>query len=85
MKNSCKFWNEYDGINGQVLYCSAGAFNKKLTPDEAAACGCTTLQREKCLKAMTVNLGYGLVPIVLSDTEVKDRVLKRESAFVITS
>ncbi|NLA04394.1 MAG: hypothetical protein GX881_01605 [Firmicutes bacterium] len=58
----CVHWKEYQGLNGWVMFCSAGAFAKKLTKKEAEQCGCTIEQRSKCKRIMESNLGYGLVP-----------------------
>jgi hypothetical protein len=58
----CLHWKEYQGLNGWVMFCSAGAFAKQLTKKEAEQCGCTIEQRAACKKIMESNLGYGLVP-----------------------
>lgn len=74
----CLHWKEYQGMNGWVMFCSAGAFAKQLTHEEAEQCGCTIEQRTACRKIMETNLGYGLVPDILEpDAEV---VLKEEKA-----
>lgn len=65
----CPHWKEYQGLNGWVMFCSAGAFAKKLTSKEAAACGCTVEQRAACKKIMECNLGYGLVPDIIEAGE----------------
>ncbi len=63
----CVHWKEYQGLNGWVMFCSAGAFAKQLTQEEAEQCGCTTEQRTICKKIMETNLGYGLVPEIIKD------------------
>lgn len=74
----CEHWKEYQGLNGWVMFCSAGAFAKQLTPEEARQCGCTVEQRAICKKIMETNLGYGLVPDILeSDVET---AMKEEKA-----
>lgn len=70
----CLYWKEYQGLNGWVMFCSAGAFARQLTEREAAQCGCTIEQRAACKKIMESNLGYGLVP----DIEVKEKVALEE-------
>lgn len=64
MKKSvdCVNWKEYHGLNGWVMFCSAGAYGKKLSMKEAEACGCNKNQRSKCKKIMENNVGFGLVP-----------------------
>lgn len=74
----CKNWSEYEGMNGAVMFCNAGAYGKKLTYGEAKSCGCTELKREKCMKAMVGNMGYGLVPEVYSEAPVAKEVAVRE-------
>ncbi len=58
----CLHWNEYEGLNGKVMFCAPGAYGKGLTAGEAASCGCTSWKRDKCLKMITENCGFGLVP-----------------------
>ncbi|NLA26882.1 MAG: hypothetical protein GX878_05745 [Firmicutes bacterium] len=74
----CPHWKEYQGLNGWVMFCSAGAFAKQLTKEEAEQCGCTIEQRAACKKIMESNLGYGLVPEI-GDVEEK-AVLQKEKA-----
>ncbi len=61
---TCANWKEYEGMNGTVAYCSAGAFGLTLKAEEARSCGCTTLQREKCMQAMIAATGFGLIPAI---------------------
>lgn len=65
----CQNWKEYQGLNGWVMFCSAGAFAKKLTIEEAKSCGCTAEQRANCKKIMESYLGYGLVPEVIEESK----------------
>ncbi|NMA92760.1 MAG: hypothetical protein GX973_06570 [Firmicutes bacterium] len=58
----CKYWKEYLGLNGWVMFCSAGAFDQIFTREEAEKIGCTDRQRAKCHHIMESNLGFGLVP-----------------------
>lgn len=71
----CPNWKEYQGLNGWIMFCSAGAYGKTLTVQEARECGCDALQRGKCKKIMENNVGFGLVP------EIKEEamVIKAES------
>ncbi|MFY9384426.1 MAG: hypothetical protein WAQ10_01485 [Dethiobacteria bacterium] len=75
----CLHWKEYQGLNGWVMFCSAGAFAKKLTREEAKRCGCTIAQRAACKKIMESNLGYGLVPDILEEEKVATREQKAAS------
>jgi hypothetical protein len=68
----CPNWNESDGLNGAVMFCSAGAFGRKLSAMEASEYGCTALKREKCLKVMMDSIGYGLVPEVSVEIPVTE-------------
>ncbi|HOL18042.1 MAG TPA: hypothetical protein PLY40_07130 [Bacillota bacterium] len=65
----CPNWKEYQGLNGWLMFCSAGAFARKLTRQEAESCGCTAEQRAACLKIMQSSMGYGLVPEVVDEKE----------------
>jgi excisionase family DNA binding protein len=67
MKNmvNCPNWKEYQGLNGWVMFCSAGAFAKTFTIELAEEIGCTEEQRAVCMKLMEQNLGYGLVPEII--------------------
>ncbi len=71
----CTNWKDYDGLNGAVMFCSAGAYGKKLTEAEARACGCTMANREKCMNAMVNSMGYGLVPEIEKETATKEIAL----------
>lgn len=75
----CPHWKEYQGLNGWVMFCSAGAFAKQLTPKEAEQCGCTIEQRAACKKIMESNLGYGLIPEI-ADVEEKTVPQKERAA-----
>jgi hypothetical protein len=66
---NCPNWKEYQGLNGWLMFCSAGAFARKLSKQEAESCGCTEAQRAICLKIMTSNMGYGLVPELAAEKE----------------
>ncbi len=61
------------------MFCSAGAFAKKLSSKEAAQCGCTVEQRAACKKIMESNLGYGLVPDI-ADIEEKAASQREKAA-----
>ncbi len=65
----CPNWKEYQGLNGWLMFCSAGAFARKLTRQEAESCGCTAEQRAACFKIMQSSMGYGLVPEVVEEKE----------------
>ncbi|HPU00866.1 MAG: hypothetical protein GX890_05810 [Firmicutes bacterium] len=75
----CLHWKEYQGLNGWVMFCSAGAFAKRLTREEAERCGCTDAQRATCKRIMESNLGYGLVPDILEGEKVALREKKAVS------
>jgi len=74
----CINWKEYHGLNGWMMFCSAGAYGKKLTEDEAAACGCTAIQRTRCKKIMENNVGFGLVPEIVREQMVEKKSSDRE-------
>lgn len=76
----CQNWKEYHGLNGWVMFCSAGAFARKLTAEEAKSCGCTADQRTACKRIMESYLGYGLVPEVIENTEVQNIAQKEKVA-----
>lgn len=67
---NCSNWKEYQGLNGWLMFCSAGAFARKLTRQEAESCGCTAAQRATCLKIMESCMGYGLVPELMDEREI---------------
>jgi hypothetical protein len=75
----CVHWKEYQGLNGWVMFCSAGAFARQLTREEAEQCGCTIEQRAICKQIMESNLGYGLVPEII-DAEGKAAPLVEKAA-----
>ena len=60
----CKYWKEYLGLNGWVMFCSAGAYAKVFTREEAEEIGCSDRQRAACQKLMESNLGFGVVPTI---------------------
>ncbi|MDW7738597.1 MAG: hypothetical protein SCJ97_00865 [Bacillota bacterium] len=70
---NCTNWKEYQSLNGWVMFCSAGAYGRKLTVEEARSCGCTELQRQKCKKLMENNVGFGLVPEVNEESFVLEK------------
>ncbi|NLZ93536.1 MAG: excisionase family DNA-binding protein [Firmicutes bacterium] len=65
----CPQWREYQGLNGWVMFCSAGAFAKTLSRAEAEEIGCTQEQRENCKRIMELNLGYSLQPEIVEAEE----------------
>ncbi|HOA36348.1 MAG TPA: hypothetical protein PKV91_08685 [Bacillota bacterium] len=75
----CLHWKEYQGLNGWVMFCSAGAFAKQLSKEEAKQCGCTIAQRATCKKIMESNLGYGLVPDILEGKKAATQEQKAAS------
>ncbi len=78
----CLNWKEYNGLNGWVMFCSAGAYGKKLSAAEAISCGCTEAQRTKCKKVMESHVGFGLVPEILEDVAVERKDQDRLPALV---
>lgn len=69
----CPNWKEYQSLNGWVMFCSAGAYGKKLTVQDARSCGCSELQKSKCKKLMENNVGFGLVPEICEEALVVER------------
>jgi hypothetical protein len=69
---NCSYWKEYRGINGWIMFCSAGAFAKEFNQEYAEKLGCTAEQRTICNKTMKINMGYGLVPKILDDKKKKE-------------
>lgn len=65
---NCPYWKEYQSLNGWVMFCSAGAYGRKLTVQEAKSCGCSEVQRGLCKKIMENNVGFGLVPEILVES-----------------
>ena len=55
-----------------MMFCSAGAYGKKLTVIEAKSCGCNELQRQKCKKLMENNVGFGLIPEICEEALVEE-------------
>jgi hypothetical protein len=75
----CRYWKEYQGLNGWVMFCSAGAYAKKLTIAEAESLGCTAEQREICEKIMLGHAGFGLLPEIVADRPAdRERAEERE-------
>ncbi len=70
---NCPNWKEYQGMNGWVMFCSAGAYGKKLTVQEARNCGCNEMQRQKCKKLMENNIGFGLIPEIYEESMVEEK------------
>lgn len=68
---NCPNWKEYQGLNGWVMFCSAGAYGKKLSVQEARSCGCNELQQQKCKKIMENNVGFALVPEIYEEALVE--------------
>lgn len=62
---NCTNWREYQGLNGWIMFCSAGAFGKTLSSECAEEIGCTMDQRSVCMRLMEQNLGYQLVPEII--------------------
>jgi hypothetical protein len=83
MTVKCLNWKESEGLNGTVAFCSVAAYGGKLTAGEAKSCGCTSLKREKCMKAMMAVNGFGLVPEVYEEVAVTGNYLAKEAAFGI--
>ena len=48
----CPHWREYQGLNGWVMFCSAGAFAQTFVRPEAERIGCTEERRAKCRQIM---------------------------------
>jgi hypothetical protein len=81
MTVKCLNWKENEGLNGTVAFCSVAAYGGKLTTEEAKSCGCTSLKREACMKAMAAVNGFGLVPEVYEEVAVAGNYLVKETAF----
>ncbi len=79
---NCEHWKEYHGLNGWVMFCSAGAYGKKLSVTEAKSCGCTEQQRSSCKKTMENNVGFGLVPEIYEESHAKGNEINREPALL---
>jgi len=67
----CRYWKEYQGLNGWTMFCSAGAFAKNFDREYAEEIGCTDGQRALCKKTMELNMGYGLLPKVTDPVKEK--------------
>lgn len=81
----CVNWKEYQGLNGWVMFCSAGAYGKKLTVQEARSCGCNEEQKNRCKKIMENNIGFGLVPEIFEEALVEERKSYREPLVTASS
>jgi len=81
MTMKCLNWKESEGLNGTAAFCSVAAYGGKLTTGEAKSCGCTSLKREACMKAMIAGNGFGLVPEVYEEVAVTKNYLVKETAF----
>lgn len=68
---NCSYWKEYRGINGWIMFCSAGAFAKEFKREYAERLGCTAEQRAICCKTMRINMGYEMVPKIVDDNKKK--------------
>jgi len=66
----CLHWKEYQGLNGWVMFCSAGAFAKQLSKEEAKQCGCTIAQRATCKKLWRATWATGWFPISLKEKKL---------------
>ncbi len=71
---ACQYWKEYQGMNGWLMFCSAGAFGKKFRLAEAVGIGCTPEQRAVCKKTMEINMGYSLLPEIVDLVQIKKKV-----------
>lgn len=78
LMTKCPNWIENEGLNGAVAFCSAGAYGRKLTAEEAKACGCSELKRETCLKVMINANGFGLVPEIVATVPAGAEMIERE-------
>lgn len=65
----CPHWREYQGLNGWVMFCSAGAFAQTFNKVEAEHIGCTVENRVTCKRIMELNLGYALQPEIIEVAE----------------
>jgi len=70
----CRYWKEYQGMNGWLMFCSAGAFAKEFHIDDAEEIGCTTEQRAICKKTMNINMGYSLLPKIVDASQKKEEL-----------
>jgi len=61
----CPYWHEYQSSDGWVCFCEVTAYEKRLTPSELAAVGCTPERRLECHRAMQLNLGFASTPAPL--------------------
>jgi len=70
---NCPYWKEYRGINGWMMFCSAGAFAKEFKQDYAENIGCTAEQRAICSKTMKLNMGYSLLPKIVDEKTIMEK------------
>jgi len=75
----CPNWKEYQGLNGWIMFCSAGAYGRKLTVQEARICNCSELQKNRCKKLMENNVGFGLVPEICKEALVREKRTDRKT------
>ena len=68
-KIDCCYWKEYQGLNGWIMFCSAGAYAKKFDRQYAEKIGCTE-EKKPMYKNMEMNIGYSLLPEITSQ-EIK--------------
>lgn len=78
----CQYWKEYQGMNGWLMFCSAGAFAKEFKQEDAEKIGCTAEQRAICKKTMNLNMGYSLLPKIL-DANQNQKVEALEDAITV--
>ena len=76
--SKCPKWFENEGLNGAVAFCSAGAYGRNLTAEEAKEFGCSELKRERCLRAMVNANGFGLVPEIVATVPARADMIERE-------
>lgn len=76
----CPHWKEYQSLNGWVMFCNIGVYGHKLTDEEARKCGCTPLQREKCMQLMINNIGFGLLPEICKE---KTETVKKSTVLTV--
>ena len=71
----CPHWREYQGLNGWVMVCSAGAFAQTFVRPEAERIGCTEERRAKCRQIMELNLGYALQPEIIERADTAEEAV----------
>lgn len=73
----CRYWKEYQGLNGWTMFCSAGAFAKVFDKNYADEIGCTEEQRALCKKTMELNIGYSLLPKITTPEKETAKVKEK--------